>query len=541
MTKIYVIDDEQLIREGIKKMIRENCPDSVVIGEASNGKTAYDETVMLKPDIAIVDICMPVMGGLEYVKLVRKKLAKAKFIMISGYADFKYAKESLALGCSYYLLKPLKHDELIAAINKLSDDIKNDIDKAEAERETHKKIKELDDLKRTNFIWKVLNREVKNIDQTKLDMLELGYLKYGFYLAVLNVDRYTAGNVELNSDYNSGGSLIAHVSEIISVVLNRNPEVKGLVIETGEREVVIIIGFKNKKHSLDEAIIIDLLKQMQAIIKKYYQVSTTIGYIDYWVDLAGAAEAFAMARSAVKYRFIGGPGKIFKYRKMMNNEIFAYPYEEETRLILGIEQKNPDEVLGGLTSIMGSFEHGEVNQNICFELVNSLYLKVKQRIVAINAQEILGLIPDYAHFKNRLDEIDTLNDLKLYLMEIFKKIVGGFQSLTPDSKRKVVKVALEFLDKNYDANIGLNEVADFVGMSPSYFSILFKKQVGDTFTDYFIKFRIEKAKMYLTNSHIKVHEVAKMVGYSDPKHFGKIFKRVVGVTPAEYREKNGYV
>lgn len=152
MTKIYIIDDEQLIREGIKKIIRENCRGCTIVGEASNGKTGFEETMMLKPDVAIVDICLPIMGGLEYVNLIQKKMAKMRFIMISGYANFKHAKESLTLGCSYYLLKPIKHEELIEAINKISEEIKNDSDKVKAELEMSEKIKELNRLKKNYFL-----------------------------------------------------------------------------------------------------------------------------------------------------------------------------------------------------------------------------------------------------------------------------------------------------------------------------------------------------------------------------------------------------
>lgn len=537
MTKIYIIDDEQLIREGIKKIIRENCQGCTIVGEASNGKTGFEETMMLKPDLAIVDVCLPIMGGLEYVSLIQKKITKMRFIIISGYANFKYAKESLTLGCRNYLLKPIKHEELIEAINKISEEIKNDSDKDKAVCETNEKIKELNHLKKNYFLQKILNRELKMIDQQKLDMLELGYLRSGFYLAVLNIDNFAVLNANSNINYDLGESLISILAGTVREVINRKPGVQGLVIETGEREVAIIIGLKSQKN-VDEEIIVDLLRNIQVIIRKSFHVSTTIGYSDFCTDILEVAAAFEMARSAVKYRFTSGLGNIFKYCKNIN-KLYIYPYAEETKIIAGIESGNSEEVFNGLNCILNTFEQGAGDRDVYLGMISNLYLQVTQKLVSLNAQEILQLIPDFLNFKNRLDNIDTLNDLKIYLLDIFKIIISGFKGFTFDQKRKIIKTALEFLERNYSSNIGLNEVADYIGMNPSYFSILFKKQIGETFTDYFIKFRIEKAKSLLVRSNIKVHDVAQMVGYGDTKHFSKIFKRVVGITPFEYRERNG--
>jgi two-component system response regulator YesN len=538
MIRVYIVDDELLIREGIKKIIRENCPDCEVIGEAANGKAALEDAIKLRPDIAIVDICMPIMGGLEFVNSVLGKLPKIKFIMISGYADFKYARDSLALGCSSYLLKPIKHDELINAITKLGREIKADISRFQTELEISAKIKELIGLQRNDFLRKLLDGKLKSIDHDKLDILDLGHLRNGFYLAVLNIDNFYALNIINSSDHDPAGSLINNISGIALNVMNWNRGLKGFTVETGEREVTILIGFPSGKRSFEESRIGDVMKNIQAIIRRNLQISTTIGYSLLGVTVATAADAYEMAKCAVQQRFMRGPGNTFKYSKTMNNEPYVYPFAAENRLILGIELKNDQEILGGLNMIISTFGQGNVSRNLCLELLGGMYLKVKQKLLHLHADEMLQIIPEYSNFKNRLSNIDTFNELKIYLLDLFNKIADGLKSLTTDSKRKIVKLALEYLDQNYHNNIGLYEVADYIGMNPSYFSVLFKKQMGETFTDYIIKFRVEKAKLYLAQSNHKVHKVAELVGYGDTKHFSKIFKRVVGLTPGEYREMN---
>ncbi|WP_237392015.1 response regulator transcription factor [Paenibacillus dendrobii] len=96
-----------------------------------------------------------------------------------------------------------------------------------------------------------------------------------------------------------------------------------------------------------------------------------------------------------------------------------------------------------------------------------------------------------------------------------------------------------FLDKEYDKNFELERLAETTGMSPSYISRLFKSTTGHTITDYLIEVRIEKAKQFLVDHpDLKNYQISQLVGYSDPVYFNKLFKRMVQMTPKDYKKRN---
>ncbi len=114
-----IVDDEKIIRQGLRKMIGDHCPQIQVIGEADNGEAALALTQEARPDIAIVDIRMHRMNGLEYIAEAKKQGLSTRMVILSGYADFSYAQQGMALGCFGYLLKPVQNEELVSLLDQL--------------------------------------------------------------------------------------------------------------------------------------------------------------------------------------------------------------------------------------------------------------------------------------------------------------------------------------------------------------------------------------------------------------------------------------
>ena len=103
--KVFLVEDEMVIRRGIKNSIDWEKEGYIFCGEASDGELAYPMIIKEKPDILITDIRMPFMDGLELCKLVKKELPNIKILILSGYDEFDYAKEAIRLGVTEYLLK----------------------------------------------------------------------------------------------------------------------------------------------------------------------------------------------------------------------------------------------------------------------------------------------------------------------------------------------------------------------------------------------------------------------------------------------------
>ena len=120
MISVLIVDDERIIREGLKRLIKNKCPDYAVIGEAADGAQALKLTQQLHPDLAIVDIRMPGLSGIDYMHLAAEEEDPPSFIALTGYAEFEYARKLMGVGCEGYLLKPLKHAELITTLQRIA-------------------------------------------------------------------------------------------------------------------------------------------------------------------------------------------------------------------------------------------------------------------------------------------------------------------------------------------------------------------------------------------------------------------------------------
>lgn len=107
----------------------------------------------------------------------------------------------------------------------------------------------------------------------------------------------------------------------------------------------------------------------------------------------------------------------------------------------------------------------------------------------------------------------------------------------PEEKNHMVELAKEYVEEHYYENLTLTDVAQKVGISPSYLSTLFQKQMGKGFVDYLNEIRIEHACTYLQQHYLKTYEIAYKVGFKDEKYFSKVFKKVTGRPPSEYRKK----
>ena len=120
MLKIFLVEDEFVVREGIKNNIDWAAHGYEFVGEASDGELAFPMIQKTKPDIVITDIKMPFMDGLTLSRLIKKEFPNMEIIILSGYADFSYAKEGIQIGVAEYLSKPISGQELISVVDKLA-------------------------------------------------------------------------------------------------------------------------------------------------------------------------------------------------------------------------------------------------------------------------------------------------------------------------------------------------------------------------------------------------------------------------------------
>lgn len=164
----------------------------------------------------------------------------------------------------------------------------------------------------------------------------------------------------------------------------------------------------------------------------------------------------------------------------------------------------------------------------------------KYREVSKNLRDIMGIELSYSIFRsyNSIYEMLDKDEIE-YLSESMSVIVepAAVEEHTLLADNNTISLAKKYIDLNFNKEICLDDVAEYVDLSSAYFSRLFKHQTGENFIDYLIKIRMEKGKTLLAETSLKTYQVGENVGYNNSKYFCKLFKNYTGYTPTEYRSK----
>lgn len=136
-----------------------------------------------------------------------------------------------------------------------------------------------------------------------------------------------------------------------------------------------------------------------------------------------------------------------------------------------------------------------------------------------------------------LDELHSVEEMEGYLINVVMECMQNEGAVDTNARNKIM-LAIQYIQENYNENIAINELAERYGMSPNYFSSVFKKELKQSTVNYITEFRIKKAREYLVETDKSVVEIAKKVGYEDSQYFFRVFKKSTGLTPLQYRQQN---
>jgi two-component system response regulator YesN len=164
------------------------------------------------------------------------------------------------------------------------------------------------------------------------------------------------------------------------------------------------------------------------------------------------------------------------------------------------------------------------------EIIEMLFAAIQKKGIGIKS----GLSKEQA--VQYVDDCLKKSDIEGFIHELLKECGNVYMDEKHDSGEKLITEIKKFISENYVSNISLDDIAKLVCLSPTYVSEIFKRKTGENFSEYLIDYRIEIAKDVLKDIRYKVVDVSLMVGYSDSKYFGRLFKKKVGVNPSDYRK-----
>ncbi len=538
MFKVLIIDDEPIIRKGLKNIINWKNYECEVCGEAVDGHEGSELIRKYLPDIIITDIKMPEIDGLSMIREIKSKVPDSKIIILTGYRDFDYVHEALKLGAFDFILKPSKIEELTAVIAKAVKELRFQRDKVEELEKLKVLFRQNIPVLREKLLYDLLyeiNTNERDIIQ-KLDLFDIHDNR--FFMLIVQNDSEDTDSKEI-SQYdrhlyqfgiiNTFTEVFTDKFKVISITLN-NIGIAFLIMASSYHDE--INELVDKKCSY-----------LQEIIRNCFGFTVTIAVSSEGSLITQLPQKFKECREALEHKFYMGNNSIIFHSDI--NTFFKYDDHSmleklQKALIEGVKSGNEQSVTERLHDIF-SYVKGadpmgkEFIKNFYWNTISSInHIRISLPSGENNKKneykELRGLY-ELIEKSSNTDELNTILD------EAARSVTEKVNSYNNKSIKLILRKAVEYMQEHYHEQVTLNEVAEYAFVSTYYISRMFKREMGKNFVDYLNELRIDKAKEMLKDISLKTYEVAEKVGIPDAHYFSKLFKKYVGVTPTEFRDK----
>jgi two-component system response regulator YesN len=506
MIKLLIVDDEQIEREGLQAMLRKGFPE-LVIEQAKNGKIALQMAEEFQPDLILMDIKMPGMNGLEAVERISSDYPDIKFIMVTAYDTFEYARLAIKHGVKDYLLKPSKAGEIVATVGIVLKQIEEERKSLETSRLQQKALQKVLTVVETDVVTQLLFDHVHEVHLDELvGLLDVRTTNETFAMIVL----LPSGSESLY------------------------PAVKEKVRQTGSgwvgalygRQIPIIVFREPDKSFRSQAT--SIARELLSVPRSNLGSSSFIG-------IGNACGSLDQIRQSYQEALIASmdPSLPVKYRFYADTPVLGVARDGYT--VKQLEKQFFDQIR------LGQWE--QVRTDVMdfirrYENEGADLLQTQQRVLELLwiASRVLiemGIETDTPLYSFRSQDYRQLCTESIFLLDRMRKsYTEHHDQLEPDTIQKIKQYIVEHSHEN----ISLDAIGKRVGLSPFYISKMFKEQLGVNYIDFLTECRIEKAKKLMGDPERSLKEITFEVGYHDPNYFSKVFKKLCDASPTEYRK-----
>jgi len=530
--RIMLVDDEEEIREGIKRKIDWEQNGFALVGTAENGQEALELAEALHPDVVMTDIKMPFMDGLTLGRRLTETMPGIKLLIFSGFDDFEYAQKAIQMGAAEYILKPINAQELTAVLQK----IRGQLDAQFAEKRNIQRLREHYasslPLLREQFYCQLLDGRVSEARiREQAERYEID-LSGSFWTAAIlqydtdSVEKTPIGEQEL---------IPLSIKQLVDENLGRRCCFKSLMYND---HIAVVASFSERSQVLS---LIDGMNQICKLARRFLELTVTVGIgspVDSLADLHHAADG---ARGALDYRVLMGSGRAIYIDDIEPDPAAQLQFDEqdERALLSAIKIGSPDDISRAVEQMIGCFRASRLplgQYQLYFMEMMAELIKII-RTYQIDITEVFG--PDFdGNF--HLSRFDSLDALGSWFNETCLKISSLIRRERTNSSKAIAERAKQFIAENFaNFDISVEMLCDHLHVSPAYFSTLFKKETGMSFVTYLTQVRMEEAIKLLSTTEDKTYEISLKVGYSEPNYFSYVFKKQFGMSPTKYRSSKG--
>ncbi|MFD0676714.1 MULTISPECIES: response regulator transcription factor [unclassified Paenibacillus] len=532
MMKVVIVDDDSIIRKGLSRTVPWEQNGFALVGSARDGEEALSLIAEMRPNLLLTDIRMPFMDGFQLTEAVKEKFPDMKIIMLTSFDEFELAHRALKLKVFDYLLKPVDTQLLL-------DTAKRAMAELEYESEMKRKVIEGMPLLRQRFFGKLIKENLSEDEiRSHSELLNFRLPRAKYVVILLTADDYSY------PDYQNrfGKEMLKYcILNVAEETVQNNYE--GIVFDSEDGEIVIIYYGNGEQDLIEQTL--KIAETIRDNVEKYLKTTVTVGIGFIYDNPGDVSRSYRDAKAAIEFRHMIGTNRVLTVGDT------GLPPTCSTEIILnGIESELVMKVKLGLEK-----EAHAILDNIEQRVLEIKFVSLVQvRLIGIEIsllmfKELEEIVKRNVKFKDSLESFHTYyNELERFqtVQEIFssiRQLMDRFIDITNRQReiqtKSMVHKAIDYIESNYATEgLSLQEVARFVHISPTYLSILFKKEKNITFSDFLLQIRMKAATELLRMSGLKSYEVAEKVGYSNPQYFSQCFKKYTGFSPTDYKNND---
>jgi two-component system response regulator YesN len=510
MLKILIVDDEVLVRVGIKSVINWDDLNMELIGEASNGKEAWEMIAVKRPDIVLLDIIMPEMDGIELLKKIKEAGIHTKVLILSCHDEFAYVRQAMQLGAVDYILKlTIEPKEICEIMKKIADSI---MAEGHVTGEPTKNLlkeyilylisgKSSEGVIYTNDEISGFRKRLAEYDNVliylsfaKDKLVRMNFVENIFREVLKDFSREdTSSFITTLNDYSMIGILSCPGCEpLSSKIAERLKAVLGVYLNMPFRIVVsrCFRGEEGMDHVFRDT--------ERALLTGFYYPDRYVFYVSQDVSVMNTGSMYSKDEMTKIYSCIELNDEV-TCMELINHELEAV--EKEKAL-------HPYSVKSEIITIV----------NLCID-----YFKKHD-------SDKLFLLENDQDYYSCIMEMEYLQQMKEWIRQFIRDYFSAVRRLRVGKHQEEINKVKKYVQENYNKKLDLSGMARLANMSVNYFSYVFKEETGENLVDYINHIRIKRAKEYMSTGKYKVYEIAEMVGYNSSSYFSRIYKKITAET-----------
>jgi len=525
------------ILKELSRLTKEINRQDISFEEALSYEQCREKMALIKPDVLIFDkhIFSTDKEAFEFIRLIHNSYPDCVQIIIGQIKDSPLiVRDFLKTGVYDYWLKPVDKKMVLDTLNLVCNKFEKKSDDSFLKWGTVLD-KILPSLK-SSLVYDLIFGNLKNAKEIWEWSKLVGLNSTPNIVMVINIDNFSKLTMDKSEHWKQ--LLRKELFGVVQAVLDNIP---GILLGSISFDSIAVLLTIEQEHEawMMKKTAINLAEKIKYSVEMETKMTVSIGIGDYYEDARNLHLSYKEALKALAHKFFIGNNQVIHVNdiKPFNYDVRILPYEKETELLNKIRL---GEIAEARIILQEVIQEKLEDKNIdpdTLKIQAMEFLVILSRVIKESGVESDKLLSTQFRFAGQLQKIEIIEELKNWMFEVLESYLLIMSENHNLFNLKAVRQAIKYIEENFNQEISLESVANFVCLSPNYFSSIFKKEVGSTFVEYLTELRIKKAKELLNNLENNINQVASKVGYQDSRYFSRVFKTIVGVPPTTYRNK----